>query len=262
MTGNKLMPEKITSPFQLMAAWFVMLVSLVSVLLTAAAQISKPDWAAGYLVIFTSVVILLVILCVILMLTKFRPHLQEGKEYAEWLKDKNAYSTGLVIKQKPLLLDQPRELTKTTLEHKIPVLAKDLKISVIDIAGADDVIKALKQAGFNAEKYVVRDIDRKESLNDLNQSQGIWVGARIPSAVAIKAIKVATKVWPHLQYMHLSSDGGAEPTDYVHDQLFFGGSTSAVRRYNLDAWSNAEIQQLGENMSLQEFHSKIRAKYP
>jgi hypothetical protein len=47
MTGTKLNPEKITSPFQLMAAWFAMLVLLISILLTAAVNITKPDWAAG-----------------------------------------------------------------------------------------------------------------------------------------------------------------------------------------------------------------------
>jgi hypothetical protein len=58
MAGTKLTPEKITSPIQLMAAWFAMLVLLVSILLAAAINITKPEWAAAYLVIFTSVLVI------------------------------------------------------------------------------------------------------------------------------------------------------------------------------------------------------------
>lgn len=79
MSGTKLIPEKITSPFQLMAAWFSMLVLLVGVLLAAAIKIEKPEWAAGYLVICSTILIMVVLGCVTLMLTKFRPHLQDGK---------------------------------------------------------------------------------------------------------------------------------------------------------------------------------------
>ena len=89
MSKPNIVPEKINSPIQLMAAWFVMLILLSGVLLAAASQISEPKWAAGFLVISTTILIAAVITCVLLMLTKFRPHLQEGQEYAEWLKDQN-----------------------------------------------------------------------------------------------------------------------------------------------------------------------------
>jgi len=93
MSGPELDPGRITSPFQLMAAWFAMLILLVSTLLTAAAHISDPSWAADFLLILSAVVIGVVLTFVGVMLTVFRPHLQDGKEYSEWLKDKNTYST-------------------------------------------------------------------------------------------------------------------------------------------------------------------------
>lgn len=75
MSDSNLMPDKIKSPIQLMAAWFVMLVSVITVLLTTAINIEKPEWAAGYLVISATIAILIVIGCVLLMLTRYRPHL-------------------------------------------------------------------------------------------------------------------------------------------------------------------------------------------
>ena len=57
-----------------MAAWFVMIVLLVSILLTAAANIKKPTWAAGFLVISSVCLAVIVMLAVFVMLTVFRPH--------------------------------------------------------------------------------------------------------------------------------------------------------------------------------------------
>src|ERR1035438_4084294 len=96
MRGSRISPEKITHPFQLMAAWFVMLLVLVSLLLAAADKIASPAWASGFLVISAVVLSILVMSAVFLMLTMFRPHLQGPKEYAEWLKDERRFGKGLV----------------------------------------------------------------------------------------------------------------------------------------------------------------------
>ncbi|MEH2510150.1 hypothetical protein V1291_001504 [Nitrobacteraceae bacterium AZCC 1564] len=153
MAGTKLIPEKITSPFQLMAAWFAMLVLLVSILLTGAANIKSPEWAAGYLVIFTSVVVVSVLGCVTLMLTVFRPHLQEGKEYAQWLRDKNAYSSGLIRSEQITVPSKVQRNLKTS-ELRKKGQASFL-ISVSNLPGAHGLIRALEEAGFRAKIYRV-----------------------------------------------------------------------------------------------------------
>jgi hypothetical protein len=254
MAGPQIIPEKVTSPFQLMAAWFVMLVLLSSVLLTAASRIEKPDWAAGYLVIFTSILILLVIGCVTLMLTKFRPHLQDGKEYAQWLKDKGMYSTGIIIKE------TKSDNKSSRFTQKIPSrnhqLITNVDISVVNAYDSDKMLLALKSNGFNADIYE----PEREPHEDHSTQGGIWLGYRVSPDVAAKVILTAVKTWPDLKYVHLSNDGG-DPPDYVHDQIFIGGSTSAAKRYGIKEWLPKDFEQLNESMTQSEFHAVVRSKY-
>jgi hypothetical protein len=254
MAGTKLIPEKITSPFQLMAAWFAMIVLLTSILLTAAINITKPEWAAGYLVLFTSLLILLVLGCVTLMLTVFRPHLQEGKEYAQWLKDKNTYSSGIITSDQVSTAPRVRQRAarKSRKTNKW-----DFLISVTNASGANELVDELLAAGFSAEIYK----DHNQGQETKNEEQeAIWVGYAVPAREAIESIKIAVSHWPHLKYMHLSNDGGAPP-DYVHYQMYFGGASSTAEAYGLSPWSNAELLALDEKMSLEKFHQLIRKKY-
>jgi hypothetical protein len=258
MAGTKLTPEKITSPIQLMAAWFAMLILLVSVFLTAAANIRTPDWAAGFLVIFSSLVTLIVIGCVTLMLTVFRPHLQEGKEYAQWLKDKNAYSPGLIDQE----MTAPKRARRASRESSVASLLVDKNFH-IDVngrcPGSDKLVAKLRRAGFRAEKYEVRGEDQR-IVEDLEEQAAIWVGARVEGAGAVQAIKLALDVWPHLKYMELSTDG-SDPPDEVHDALFFGGATSTARERRTRPWSAEEIRALPDSLTTEQFHAAIRAKY-
>lgn len=258
MAGTKLVPEKITSPIQLMAAWFAMLILLVSVFLTASINIRSPDWAAGFLVIFSSAVTLIVICCVTLMLTVFRPHLQEGKEYAQWLKDKNSYSPGLIV-QKGTPPNRARRKSKDN-STKPSYLDKDFQIEVNgQCPGSADVLTQLRRAGFSVEAYARLD-GHQDTIVQVEEAAAIWVGARIQAAGAIEAIKLAIDVWPHLKYMELSTDD-SDPPDEVHDALFLGGSTSTARQNGLRAWTVDEIYALPSNLTQVEFHAAIRAKY-
>lgn len=257
MSGTQLTPEKITSPFQLMAAWFSMLVLLVSVLLVAAANIAHPDWAAGFLVIFSSLMVLLVIACVILMLTKFRPHLQEGKEYAEWLKDQNTYSPGYLIKKIPELLPSHAEIKSSRFTSNLRAPDKSFLIEVVNRAGSFGLVEKLNNLGFNAKVY---EDPANRKFEDIYQQESIWVGSRLDPKAVIQAIKLAVTQWPELKYLHLSSDQGGVP-DESHEELFFGGSSSAAKRYGLQEWGKDELLSLDEQMPIAEFHSAIRAKY-
>lgn len=261
MSGTKLTPEKITSPFQLMAAWFAMLVLLVTILLAAAAKITQPDWIPAYLVIFTSVLILVVVACVLLMLTRFRPHLQDGDLYANWLKDRDGYQINTkqvgapsiqLVQAQQLPASIKREITKRVQE---PV---NLVASLADIDGASELKALLVKQGFPSEIYVApRNSDPASKPAD---HEAIWIGKRVPPSTAISIMKLAIEHWPHLKYLHLSGDKG-DPPDYVHDQIFLGGSSNTALEYGLIPWSNEEITALDPQLSLSVFHRNVRKRY-
>ena len=255
------MPDKIKSPIQLMAAWFVMLVSVITVLLTTAVKIDKPEWAAGYLVISATIVILFVIACVFLMLTMFRPHLQDAKEYAEWIKEQGKYSEGKIVQLK-------RSRAKDSFENEVQSVVqtsdiKNISVSVIDIFGSSEIIGALRNKGFNVDLHPHRheEYDTREPLRSIQgEQEGIWIGCRVEADIAIRAIKIALGVWPDLKYVVISSDN-SNPPDYVNDQIFIGGSSQTAIEQGTNPWSIEELKSLNEDISINEFHRLIRAKY-
>lgn len=261
MSGSSLIPEKIKSPIQLMAAWFVMLVSVITVLLTTAVKIEKPEWAAGYLVISSTIIILLVIGCVLLMLTKYRPNLQDGKEYAEWIKDQGIYSKGLIVQPESNFTNISINTKQSSLHITSGI--SDIRVLVIDIFGCSEIMESLKNKGFNVDRhpFTDNDIDTHDSVISVKgKHEGIWVGSRVEANLAIKAIKVALKTWPDLKYIHIPSDR-SDPPDHVNDQIFIGGASSTPIRRGTRPWTYEELIGLKDNMSMQEFHSKIREKY-
>src|ERR1035438_7799845 len=263
MRGSRISPEKITHPFQLMAAWFVMLLVLVSLLLAAADKIASPAWASGFLVISAVVLSILVMSAVFLVLTMFRPHLQGPKEYAEWLKDERrfvAYATQRV---------ETREVS-TTSGHFLQVQAERSEefsklgedtgtaIEIVRLRGFQKVLQALNAVGFRAHIYE-SELDPKRMFSSQGHA-AIWVGSRVPSGEAILTIKAVVRVWPHLRYLHLSGDSGAPP-DEIHDQMFFGGSTSTANEYGLQRWTSEELEAIPDNLDSRSFHQLVRSKY-
>lgn len=261
MSDSNLMPDKIKSPIQLMAAWFVMLVSVITVLLATAVNIEEPKWAAGYLVISATVVIVIVIGCVLLMLTKYRPHLQDGKEYAEWIKEQGVYSKGEIFQMETIQPIKTKEMASTQ-EVEVRDI-NNISVSVIDIMGSTEIVESLKNKGFNAYIHPHRhkEYDRREPLKSIKgEHEGIWIGARVKADIAIRAIKVALKVWPDLKYIVIPSDHNSPP-DHVNDQIFIGGSSKTPIELGTRPWSLEELRSLKEDMSINDFHRKIREKY-
>jgi hypothetical protein len=263
----RLNPEKITHPFQLMAAWFAMLIILVGILLAAAARISNPSWIAGFLVISSVALSILVMAAVFLMLTRFRPHLQGAREYAEWIKDERRFR-GRVVKTLEIreVRDTPVGLSASeAIEVTKPQLFGSIarhRVDISSIERADDVLGALRRLGFQADIYRSELQEfQPEGYESKSQHAAIWVGSRVPPRVAILAIKTVVRIWPHLRYVHLSGDGPEETPDYVHDQMYFGGATSTARGYDLQRWTAEEIEAIPDDPSSGKFHELIRAKY-
>ncbi|NOH26446.1 hypothetical protein [Vibrio europaeus] len=87
MNQNKINPEKLTKPIQLLAAWLVGLLSISSSFLVAASNI-EIAWQSGLLVIAAVVNVPLFLSAVFLLQTKFRPELQEDSYYSSYLSNK------------------------------------------------------------------------------------------------------------------------------------------------------------------------------
>jgi hypothetical protein len=289
----ELNPEKITHPFQLMAAWFVMLILLVGTLLTAAVRIDKPTWAPGFLVVSAVVLSMAVMAVVFTMLTRFRPHLQGPKEYAAWLKDERRFSfetlrtveiretsvaTAVVTGEAHVeianeQIGSRRFLTgvqqdREELEAGCSVVGNEIAdacqypVWVSNIRRTGPVLVALRELGFKADVYRL-DSSRPndgEPLDNAPAHAAIWIGSRVPPRIAVPAIKRVAEIWHHLRFLHLSVDGG-NPPDEIHDQLYFGGSTSTAVEYGLLRWTPKELRRLPEDVSIEDFHKVVRAKY-
>jgi hypothetical protein len=61
--------------------------------------------------------------------------------------------------------------------------------------------------------------------------------------------------------VHLSSDGGGDPPDEVHDQIFLGGSTNTANEFGLKKWEPQDFENLNESMNGNELHAILREKY-
>ena len=88
MAQGRIEAHKVTTPIQLLAAWFVALIALDGSFLTAAAVIKSPEWAATALLLAAIVNVPLFLGAAFLLQTKYRPELQGDRFYSDYLKDK------------------------------------------------------------------------------------------------------------------------------------------------------------------------------
>jgi len=268
MIRQRIYAERITHPFQLMAAWFVMLIILSGVILTAAYEIKEPHWITPFLVISDIVLCLIVMMAVFMMLTKFRPHLQGPREYAEWLKDERKFRVQRVeydYTEIPFLERAHRGIPGTfateTYSRKVIESSADpanYPILISNLKNGNKVLQKVRELGFKAEIYNP-DFESQESL-DNEGNQAIWLGSDIPPQVALPAIKSVIEIWPFLKYLHLSADGISSPSE-IHREIYFGGATDTALEYGLSPWKVEEIQAIPDTITLKNFHKVIRAKY-
>lgn len=90
MTEQRIDPEKVTKPIQLLAAWLVGLIITNGSFLVAAAQFAAGSWERGILVISAIVNVPLFLFSLFMLQTRFRPELQEDSYYADYLSKKTA----------------------------------------------------------------------------------------------------------------------------------------------------------------------------
>jgi len=95
MTDQRILPEKVTKPIQLLAAWLTGLVLVDVGFLTAASNIKEPSWAAGVLVVAAVVNVPMFLAALFLLQTRFPPEMQEDTFYSKYLERKYSTPSGL-----------------------------------------------------------------------------------------------------------------------------------------------------------------------
>jgi hypothetical protein len=88
MSNQKISPEKVTRPIQLLAAWLVGLVTINGIFLTAAASFNQGGWERPALTIAAIVNVPIFLVAFFLLQTKFRAELQEDSFYYQYLNKK------------------------------------------------------------------------------------------------------------------------------------------------------------------------------
>lgn len=85
MKTHKINPEKVTTPIQLLAVWFIALLLLTGSFFAAATQIEEPTWISPLLIISGIVLVIIFVILIFLMQTKFRPEMLSGNEYLQYI---------------------------------------------------------------------------------------------------------------------------------------------------------------------------------
>lgn len=96
MSEPQIQPHKITKPIQLLAVLMAGLVLLVSAFLTGARFLNDPQWIPAFLAISAVSLVPIFVVLLFLLLTRFRPQLQEDAYYAQWNKSQTTTFSGFV----------------------------------------------------------------------------------------------------------------------------------------------------------------------
>ena len=126
------------------------------------------------------------------------------------------------------------------------------RLEVADILEVPDLTKELKKAELDAT------IEFFTTEFGVSDSQTISLGANVPPAIAVRAIQVASRHWPFLCYVRLTSDLKSPP-DFIHDEIHFGSHSGKEKTHpTLRPWSESDFSELNSAMSLSQLHDFIR----
>lgn len=174
MSEQKINPQQVTKPIQLLAAWLVGLILINCSFLGAANLISKPDWASGLLVIASVLNVPLFLVLIFFLQTKFRAELQEDTFYSKHL-EKVTRETKSIPKQGDEFLNHLRSYESRN-DNKLAELSKSIEsivstlsegnISKIDFEVLFDKLNQAKNTLSEAEIFKYKR-ETKIALNDL-----------------------------------------------------------------------------------------------
>jgi hypothetical protein len=153
MKDERIRPEKITKPIQLLAVWLIGLIAIETSLLAASATITKPEWLPVFFGISAVAIIPLFLFLIFLLQTKYRPQIQEDEYYSKYLDkntmqfiqiDKNNNPRNELIKQETKKLIEETKKSINTIKESVD---KDEKKETIEniIISSDNKIKNIER---------------------------------------------------------------------------------------------------------------------
>ncbi|QXC37022.1 hypothetical protein V3429_02920 [Aeromonas jandaei] len=125
MSEQKIDPNQVTKPIQLLAAWLVGLILINSTFLGAAKVITTPAWASGLLVVAAVVNVPIFLILIFFLQTKFRAELQEDTFYSKHL-EKVTGNTKEKPNQNEIFLNQLKQLENNN-DNKIKELSANIE---------------------------------------------------------------------------------------------------------------------------------------
>jgi len=135
------------------------------------------------------------------------------------------------------------------------------EINVVNFINAVQFIRLLKSKNFFANIYFdTQDEEDKGMRATPLEHKAIWLGGNVPLSIAVSIIKMAKEFFPHIEYIHLSSDSPDAP-NYIHDQIFIGGATSAAIRLSIKKMSESDFNKLYEFTNKKDLHEFVRSFY-
>ncbi|MEP0073168.1 MAG: hypothetical protein ABJE79_10720 [Marinomonas sp.] len=174
MSEQKINPNQVTKPIQLLAAWLVGLILINGSFLGAARAISNPDWAPGLLVIAAVLNVPIFLILIFFLQTKFRAELQEDTFYSKHL-EKVTGTTKEKPTQSESFLNQLKKLEKKN-DHKVEELAKNIESISVSLEqnnksndNLENVLSKLNETRNTLTKFEAQKIKSttKIAINDL-----------------------------------------------------------------------------------------------
>ncbi|WP_462171640.1 hypothetical protein [Pseudoalteromonas xiamenensis] len=162
---NKIDPQKVTKPIQLLAAWLVGLIVVNTGFLAAAVKIGATHWTSGALVIAAIINVPLFLIAIFLLQTKFRPELQEDSYYSKYLDKKsnkyiatptNTEKDSEILKRVELMQSSISSILDAQTKGNIstPSRWRGWRVSVNDFhENLTSIKRALSDAGIQIDDY-------------------------------------------------------------------------------------------------------------
>ncbi|EOY2076658.1 hypothetical protein ACP1UU_004444 [Vibrio alginolyticus] len=215
MEKQKINPERITKPIQLLGAWLVGLLSIDAAFLLAATNLEQTTWQSGALTVAAIINVPLFIGALFLLQTKFRPELQEDSYYSSYLNNrtnevvkipaKDAQIEHLLSKINRLEL----QLMPPTKDNEQVIELSSLKFGINEwLKNVSDIESKLSSFGVSYTSTFGADSEQPEVLS-------VAVAEHLPKNVIDKVLTISkTLGFSHFNYI--------EPWEEIREDVLFG----------------------------------------
>lgn len=165
---QKIEPQKVTKPIQLLAAWLVGLIVVDGSFLMAATSMQPASWERAILIVASVINVPLFLAAIFLLQTKFRPELQEDLFYSKYLDKK----TNRIV---TVSRDEKLEMELSSIRNKVISLS-EVAVPAVASGGASPNKPVVQQRLGYQWKVAINDyLDNFEEIRKLLKDKSIPV---------------------------------------------------------------------------------------